>query len=100
MGGFEVCSADCKKPTAKWTKVNVTMNTATTVTLQAGAATAAAVRYAHIDSPSLFTGNQLAVYNAEGLPATPGIYNVNSDVQDMGYDLAVQGLSVGFLDVE
>ena len=34
------------------------------------------VRYGWDDMPSLFYGTQIAVYNEEGLPATPGIYVV------------------------
>ena len=34
------------------------------------------VRYAIDDYPSLFVETQPAVYNVEGLPATPGVYNV------------------------
>merc|ERR1712107_256811 len=96
--GFEVCSTSCEKAGAKWTKVDVSANTARTVTLRTVSATVAVIRYAHVDAPSLFTGNQLAVYNAEGLPATPGVYKVNSSVDNISYDLGVQGHSVTFGD--
>jgi hypothetical protein len=34
------------------------------------------VRYAYDDMPSVFFGTGPAVFNAEGLPATPGIFSV------------------------
>ena len=84
--GFEACfgeRAACAdaSTTTQWVAATVVASTSTTVTIAAptpatsnAAATIAAVRYAHMDMPSAFWGTQLAVYNAEGLPATPGVY--------------------------
>eukprot|EP00937_MAST-01D_sp_MAST-1D-sp2_P001120 g1120.t1 len=83
--GFEG-SADGGKT---WVRGNATAATKTTVTVAfpaaalagagAGAGAGAAlthVRYAFDDAPSIFTGTGPAVFNGEGLPATPGMYNV------------------------
>ena len=81
--GFEVCSAGCcAGPSAVF--VNATIvegsGTARSLVVRApdGGDTIQAVRYGHDDMPSLFLGTQLAVYNVEGLPATPGIWNLTA----------------------
>ena len=62
-----------------WVAGNVTGSSADSVTVAfAGLAQVAQVRYAYADGPSVFTGTGPAVYNAAGLPATPGLYNVTS----------------------
>ena len=37
-----------------------------------------ALRYAWEDSPSVFTGTGPAVFNGEGLPATPSLLNITA----------------------
>ena len=61
-----------------WVRGNATTATKTTVTVTfpLSLPNLAQVRYAFDDSPSIFTGTGPAVFNGEGLPATPGLYNV------------------------
>jgi hypothetical protein len=64
-----------------WVRANATARaTKRVVVVSLPPSTAAAdvtrVRYAHDDMPSLFFGTQPAVYNAEGLPATPALLYV------------------------
>jgi len=65
-----------------WLPANITYWTSKSVTIVAPAVAREQirwVRYAHDDMPSLFFGTQVAVYNAEGLPATPGIFRASTD---------------------
>ena len=79
--GFEVCGADCNATAsdpAVWRPAAVAASTRNTITITSpgfsSSNTIGAVRYAFDEMPSLFYGTQLAVYNGEGLPATPGVY--------------------------
>eukprot|EP00931_Biecheleriopsis_adriatica_P076998 TRINITY_DN50643_c0_g1_i1.p1 TRINITY_DN50643_c0_g1~~TRINITY_DN50643_c0_g1_i1.p1 ORF type:complete len:586 (-),score=57.75 TRINITY_DN50643_c0_g1_i1:94-1851(-) len=76
--GFEVCCGsltDCH-----WFQANITASTSTTIDI-VGPPTCAGislVRYAYEDMHSIFYNSGPAVFNSEGLPATPGIYNVTT----------------------
>eukprot|EP00927_Polykrikos_kofoidii_P053737 TRINITY_DN48299_c0_g1_i1.p1 TRINITY_DN48299_c0_g1~~TRINITY_DN48299_c0_g1_i1.p1 ORF type:complete len:615 (-),score=61.73 TRINITY_DN48299_c0_g1_i1:62-1786(-) len=94
--GFELCSAHCTKSDATWVGADVIANSSTTVTLAADPAVTT-VRYGHMDEPSVFTGTQLAVYNAEGLPATPGIYNIDGVLSEPGADFSAPGWHISRL---
>ena len=83
--GFEICYKDCQGGLASngangpFFSANITASTATTVTIVGPEHLGGAVvmvRYGFDDMPSLFYGTQIAVYNKEGLPATPGAFNV------------------------
>ena len=69
--GFDVTVASG----STWIKVNASANTKTTVTLTLPSTIAAAdvtrVRYAFEDKYSTFFGTGPAVFNGEGIPATP-----------------------------
>lgn len=74
--GFEVSSTPTD-PTGKngtWTRVNVTSATKDTVMVAGITGPVAAVRYGWEDSPSIFTNTGPAVFNGEGLPATPSLF--------------------------
>ena len=60
-----------------WTRCSVNAATANTVSLGV-VGKVVAVRYAWEDSPSIFTSTGPAVFNGEGLPATPSLLNVTS----------------------
>merc|ERR1712216_277505 len=103
--GFETCSVSCTDTNATWSAAKVISNTESTISLAAPSGVTS-LRYAHIDAPSQFTGNQLAVYNKEGLPATPGFYNVTGAVSVPGVDLSVptwtlssQNVNLGAVDL-
>ena len=77
--GFEVSSTatDATGKAGNWTRVNIASATKNTVTLPV-AGKVMAIRYAWEDSPSVFTATGPAVFNGEGLPATPSLLNVTS----------------------
>mgnify|MGYP001245070964 CR=1 FL=1 len=63
-----------------WTRAVVIANTKTSVTLKTnGTAAATMLRYAYDDLLSIFTDTGPAVYNAEGIPANPGTYNITKE---------------------
>ena len=80
--GFEVSSTatDSTGKLGSWTRVNATSATKDTVTLSGISGKVVALRYAWEDSPSIFavppTGP--AVFNGEGLPATPFLLNLTT----------------------
>jgi hypothetical protein len=94
---LKVCAKDCNKPLRDnqpniysnnsgvgFAAANIIGSSATTLLLSdwdlggVPASDVVMVRYVIDDYPSLFVGTQPAVYNAEGLPATPGAYNVTA----------------------
>jgi hypothetical protein len=78
--GFEVSTTETDKTgtNGTWTRVNATAATKDTVTLSGIPGQVKALRYAWEDSPSIFTGTGPAVYNAEGLPATPSLLDLTA----------------------
>jgi hypothetical protein len=78
--GFEVSTTetDATGKVGTWTRVNATAATKDTVTLSGIPGQVKALRYAWEDSPSIFTGTGPAVFNGEGLPATPSLLNITA----------------------
>ena len=74
--GFEVNSG--QGATSTWVKVNATSATHNTVSvaIPPRVVSVSQVRYAFDDAPSVFTNNGPAVFNGEGLPGTPWLWNV------------------------
>ena len=60
--------------------VSASSATKDTVTLTGVGGAGKALRYAWEDSPSVFTGTGPAVFNGEGLPATPSLLNITAAV--------------------
>jgi len=64
-----------------WYQANLTAVSGSTVTVNGPASmagqTITKVRYGHDDMPTVFLNTGPAIFNAEGLPATPGIYVVS-----------------------
>ena len=59
------------------TEVTVVGKDTLVLTLPGTEAQPTFLRYAYDDAPSIFTGTGLAVFNGEGLPASPGLWNVS-----------------------
>lgn len=73
--GFEVTMDG-----TNWTRVNATSATQNTVSvaLPSAGLQLKQVRYCFEDQPSIFLGTGPAVFNGEGLPATPSMINITS----------------------
>jgi len=80
--GFEVSSlaTDATGKAGSWAHVSASSATKDTVTLTGVGGAVKALRYAWEDSPSVFTGTGPAVFNGEGLPATPSLLNITAAV--------------------
>ena len=78
--GFEVSSTatDATGKVGSWAHVSASSATKDTVTLTGVGGAVKALRYAWEDSPSVFTGTGPAVFNGEGLPATPSLLNLTA----------------------
>jgi len=69
--GFEVLAGTI------WQRVPIVANTATTVTIKSSSEFTM-VRYGYDDMPSVFYGTGPAVFNTEGIPANPGMWNITT----------------------
>lgn len=79
--GFEALTS-LKPGVSSWVRVDATAATKTTVTLCC-VQNATQIRYAWEDELSVFTNSGPAVFNGEGLPATPSLLNVTSSTLDV-----------------
>merc|ERR1712150_163160 len=80
--GFEVCcGGNAPLQSCQWLPANITSSTGNAINVKGPPSCKgiSQVRYGYDDMPSIFYGTGPAVFNGEGLPAAPGIYNVTSE---------------------